>query len=237
MHDYSIPVDDMDNHLGTWSLLRLFPTFSCNRPPDNRITHAAGGKGDRPLVIQCQDSKKEPHHFTQWANKLAFNYRFSRLCLRHSRLKRHTQLSSFTHTHTALDSLISSNIPVISILINNATTPVFIPSNAPSFKAQVKMSDQAFSAQLFEVDRVANSHSDIELHRSRVLLAYSEGLVLFSRERLQSLKLQIEEYRRTRAAGFVIHVNDLEGNHADLPVLSGHVSSPVDGNFDLERVL
>ena len=63
LHDYSIPVDDMDNHLGTWSLLRLFPTFSRNRPPDNRITHAGGGKGDRPLVIQCQDSKKEPHHF------------------------------------------------------------------------------------------------------------------------------------------------------------------------------
>ena len=65
LHDYSIPVDDMDNHLGTWSLLRLFPTFSRSRPPDNRITHAGGGKGDRPLVIPCQDSKKEPHHFTQ----------------------------------------------------------------------------------------------------------------------------------------------------------------------------
>ena len=123
LHDYSIPVDDMDNHLGTWSLLRLFPTFSCNRPPDNRITHAGGGKGDRHLVIPCQDSKKEPHHFTQWANKLAFNYRTSRLCLRHSRLKRRTQLSFFTHTDTLLDSLISSNIPVISKHQSSSTTP------------------------------------------------------------------------------------------------------------------
>ena len=81
------------------------------------------------------------------------------------------------------------------------------------------MANEPFSAQMAEVDNVINSHSEIEQHLTRV--------------RMQ----QIAEYRRTRTPGFVVHVTDLESNHIELPVLSGHVSCPVDGSDRRERVL
>lgn len=99
------------------------------------------------------------------------------------------------------------------------------------------MANEPFSAQMAEVDNVINSHSEIEQHLTRVRMAYNQGLRLFTKERLHSLKQQIAEYRRTRTPGFVVHVTDLESNHIELPVLSGHVSCPVDGSDRRERVL
>ena len=90
-----------------------------------------------------------------------------------------------------------------------------------------------------QIAAVEDAHAAVDAHRTHLKADYEEGLILFHKDRLRSLKEQVDAYKRTRTEGTMLHLQDVWGDHVELPIMTGKLYplTEEDEEDNCERVM